>query len=119
MSSELHEQIEQARDHISQALEILAPVRALAHLAKEHSIVTQIDRIEEANDELGIEAVEYHFVVMLQREPADGFGLVDDGTMDTVLSCPKCNGWLRFDGRESAIMFLEDDRECWLCPEES
>lgn len=66
-----------------------------------------------------IEQLEVDFIAAINAEDQkeDGFWLIDEGTMDTVLECPKCNGALRFDGRESALFFLNDDRECWRCPE--
>lgn len=64
-----------------------------------------------------IEETETAFIAALRQENTleEGFSLVDDGTLDTVLECPQCQGWLRFDGRASATDFMENDRECWLC----
>lgn len=64
-----------------------------------------------------IEQQETAFTEALVQEEMleEGFALVDDGTLDTVISCPQCGGWLRFDGRAAATDFMENDRACWLC----
>jgi hypothetical protein len=59
--------------------------------------------------------IEDEFYEKIDTDP--DFDLVDDGTLDTVISCEHSH-WLRFSDRIAVIDFLDNDRVCWLCNEE-